>query len=249
MKEISVFERTEKKYRLDTQRYERVLATLLGRMRIDGYGLSTVCSLYYDDESDRMIRASLQRPVYKEKLRLRSYGVPTDGSEVFVELKKKLNGVVYKRRAAMPLAQARAFLNDGAPPDRESQIVREIDWVRTFYKPTPKVFIASDRIALESDEAPTLRVTFDSRIRARGYDLDLSLGDGGEPIISPDEYIMEIKTHGAMPLWLCSLLGENRVYPTSFSKYGTFYTNRMLKEKTESCLNPSIATTPTALSR
>lgn len=220
---ITVFERTEKKYRLTEEQYGQVMAGLLGRMRVDGYGLTTICSVYYDDQCDRLIRTSIQRPIYKEKLRLRSYGVPGREDTVFVELKKKFDGVVYKRRAAMSLRDAEDFLSGGDPPGQASQIIREIAWVRDFYRPSPRAFIAYDRIALVSDSDPQLRVTFDSGIQARSDQLTLSAGDHGVPLLPEGERIMEIKAPGAMPLWLCGLLSGLKIYPTRFSKYGTYY--------------------------
>ncbi len=220
---ITVFERTEKKYRLTEEQYGQVMAGLSGRMRVDGYGLTTICSVYYDDRCDRLIRTSIQRPIYKEKLRLRSYGIPGREDTVFVELKKKFDGVVYKRRAAMRLCDAEDFLRGGDPPGDDSQIIREIAWVRDFYRPSPRAFIAYDRIALISDSDPQLRITFDSGIRGRSGDLTLSAGDSGIPLLPEGQRIMEIKAPGAMPLWLCDLLSGLKIYPTRFSKYGTYY--------------------------
>lgn len=230
----TVFERTEKKYRLSAQQYEQLLAVLLEHMKIDKYGETTICSVYYDDHCDRMIRTSIQRPVYKEKLRLRAYGIPDKDTVVYVELKKKFKGVVYKRRAGMKLCDAEAYLSGGDPPGERTQIINEITWVRDFYKPTPHVYIAYDRIALESEKDPQLRVTFDSRIRARSTDLSLAAGDHGQLLIPEGERLMEIKAPGAMPIWLCELLSELKIYPSRFSKYGTYYqmlTEKMMTEK------------------
>ncbi len=228
----TVFERTEKKYRLTAEQYEAVLAGMLEHMRVDSYGLTTISSVYYDDCTDRLIRTSIQRPIYKEKLRLRAYGLPERDSVVFVELKKKFKGVVYKRRAGMKLSDAEAYLAGGDPPGEGSQILSEITWVRDFYKPVPRAYIAYDRIALECPEEPRLRVTFDSDIRARSHDLSLSLGDHGTPLLPEGERIMEIKAPGAMPLWLCRLLSDNAVYPSRFSKYGTYYQSLLTQNNT-----------------
>lgn len=225
----TVFERTEKKYRLNAGQYEQLLAGLLEHMKIDKYGQTTICSVYYDDHCDRLIRTSIQRPVYKEKLRVRSYGIPDPDTVVYVELKKKFKGVVYKRRAGMTLRDAEAYLSGGDPPGKSTQIINEITWVRDFYKPTPHVYIAYDRIALESENDPQLRVTFDSGIRARNTDLSLAAGDHGMELLPEGDRIMEIKAPGAIPLWLCELLNGLKIYPSRFSKYGTYY--QMLTEK------------------
>lgn len=228
----TVFERTEKKYRLSAEQYDKVLAGMLEHMQVDSYGLTTICSVYYDDHCDRLIRTSIQKPVYKEKLRLRAYGIPDMDTTVYVELKKKFKGVVYKRRAGMKLKDAESYLSGGEPPGGNTQILSEITWVRDFYKPQPRAYIAYDRIALECPEDPRLRVTFDSNIRARSDDLSLAYGDRGEPLLNEGERIMEIKAPGAMPLWLCDLLSGCGVYPTSFSKYGTYY-QRLISKKAE----------------
>ncbi len=227
----TVFERTEKKYRLTAAQYETVLAGMLEHMRVDAYGETTICSVYYDDHCDRMIRASIQKPIYKEKIRLRSYGIPDSDTTVFVELKKKFKGVVYKRRVGMKLSDAERYLAGEAPPGESTQIIREISWVRDFYKPVPRAYIAYDRIALDHPDEPRLRVTFDSNIRARSDDLTLACGDRGEPLLPEGERIMEIKVPGAMPLWMCDLLTQNQIYPTSFSKYGTYYQKLIAKEQ------------------
>ena len=232
----TVFQRTEKKYRLDAKQYEAVLAGLPEHMHVDNYGSTTICSVYYDDQCDRMIRASIQRPVYKEKLRVRSYGIPGQDSIVYIELKKKFKGVVYKRRAGMTLREAEAFLAGGQPPGEPTQIIREITWVRDFYKPSPRAFIAYDRIALVSESEPQLRITFDSDIRARSGNLSLSAGDHGVRLLPEGERIMEIKAPGAMPLWLCSLLGDLNIYPTRFSKYGTYYLRLAAQNRSEKTL-------------
>ena len=225
----TVFERTEKKYRLSAGQHEQLMPRLLEHMRIDKYGLTTICSVYYDDCCDRLIRTSMQRPIYKEKLRVRAYGVPSMDNVVYVELKKKFKGVVYKRRVGMKLSDAEAYLAGGDPPGERTQIINEITWVRDYYKPTPHVYIAYDRIALESEEEPQLRVTLDSGIRARTTDLSLAAGDHGRLLIPEDERLMEIKAPGAMPVWLCELLSELQIYPSRFSKYGTYY--QMLTEE------------------
>jgi len=229
----TVFERTEKKYRLSPEQYEKVLVGMLEHMKVDDYGLTTICSVYYDDHCDRLIRTSIQKPVYKEKLRLRAYGIPDEDTTVYVELKKKFKGVVYKRRVGMKLSDAERYLSGEEPVGEPSQILSEITWVRDFYKPKPRAYIAYDRIALECPGNSRLRVTFDSNIRARSDNLSLACGDRGQPLLNDSERIMEIKAPGAMPLWMCDLLNSNGVYPTRFSKYGTYYQSLINKAEGE----------------
>lgn len=221
------FARIEKKYLVDERQYRALSAALAERMKPDEFGTYTICNIYYDTPDYRLIRASLDKPVYKEKLRLRSYGAVGESGRVFVELKKKYKGVVYKRRAAMPLAEARTWLENGGGAPK-SQIRREIDWFLQFYRPEPAVFLAYDREALACPETPGLRVTFDSGLRWREDRLDLSLGDDGAPLTDPGTRILEIKIPGAMPLWLCHQLDRLEIFPASFSKYGTYYKQQVL---------------------
>ena len=219
----NVFKRVEKKYLLSEETYHQLLNSLESYMNVDEYGLHTICNIYYDTNQYDLIRHSIEKPPYKEKLRIRSYGIPTEESTVFVEIKKKFKGVVYKRRISMPLKKATLFLNHGIAPKENSQIVNEIKYFIQLYHPVPKQYIAYDRIALYGKEDPELRITFDSNIRGRKEDLDLECGDDGEPLLSPGERLMEIKIAGAMPIWLAHLLSELEIYPTSFSKYGNIY--------------------------
>lgn len=216
------FERVEKKY-LVTPAQLTVLWDILERyMEVDGYGRHTICNIYYDTGDYRLIRTSLDKPLYKEKLRLRSYGVPGADDQVFVELKKKYDGVVYKRRAALPLDTATAWL-DGRIRIPQNQILREIDYFMEYYRPQPRVFLAYDRVALFGREDEALRLTLDGNIRWRTTRLDLAAGDEGSPLSVQGLYLMEIKLPGVMPLWLAHTLAELGISPVSFSKYGCCY--------------------------
>lgn len=216
------FERIEKKYLLTPAQLTALWDVLERYMEVDAYGQHTICNIYYDTDDYRLIRASLAKPRYKEKLRLRSYGTPTADSQVFVELKKKYEGVVYKRRTALPLAQAQAWL-DGAQPPQPDQIRREVAYFMDFYRPRPRVFLAYDRVALSGREDPALRLTLDANIRWRTGQLDLAAGDHGAPLSVQGMYLMEIKLPGVMPLWLAHALAALEIAPVSFSKYGCCY--------------------------
>lgn len=227
----SCFQRFEKKYLLTRAQYDALLEGMRPYLQPDEYGRYTICNIYYDTDDYRLIRASLDKPVYKEKLRLRSYCVPGDGDNVFVELKKKFDGVVYKRRVVMTAAEAADYLSGVSRPREEGQICHEIDWFLRSYRPTPKVFLAYDREALAGREEPELRVTFDTALRWRTDDLDLRRGDRGQPLLSGDQVLMEVKLPGAAPLWLSHLLSETGVFPASFSKYGTCYREKLLDRR------------------
>ena len=222
------FKRYEKKYMLTPEQFARMLAGMKNNMRADEFGRYTICNIYYDTDDFQLIRASLKKPVYKEKLRMRSYGVPDSRDKVFVELKKKYDSVVYKRRTVMAAADAGSYIHNGIAPEREDQICREIDWFMHSYHPTPKVYIAYDRAAFAGVENSELRITFDTNLRWRDSELDLRAGDYGETLLSQDHILMEIKIPGATPVWLAHLLSEIGAFHTSFSKYGTWYTQNIL---------------------
>ena len=219
----AVFRRVEKKYVLTEERYDQLLEHLIPHMEFDEYGLHTICNIYYDTRQYELIRHSIEKPIYKEKLRLRSYGIPTKESDVFLEIKKKWKGVVYKRRSAMSLKSAVSFLEQKEIPSVNSQILREIAYFLSMYPVEPKQFIAYDRIAMYGKEDSELRITFDANIRSRDEELSLAAGDYGSLLLPPGERIMEIKMTGAMPLWLAHTLSELSIFPTSFSKYGNLY--------------------------
>lgn len=216
------FERVEKKYLLTPAQLDALAPMLHRHMQIDQYGRHTICNVYYDTPDYRLIRTSLQKPVYKEKLRLRSYGVPGPGDTVFVELKKKYRGVVYKRRTALELTAAERWLaGDGPAP--EGQIAREIEYFQSLYHTGPAVFLAYDRAAMFGRQDPDLRLTLDENIRWRTDALALSAGDRGSPLSVQGLYLMEVKLPGVMPLWLAHGLAQAGAAPVSFSKYGCCY--------------------------
>jgi hypothetical protein len=217
----NTFERIEKKYLLDVAQLRTVQRGLIGHMHPDPFGRSTISSIYYDTDDYRLIRTSLEKPKYKEKLRVRGYGDINAESTVFVELKKKYDGVVYKRRAELLLTQADALLA-GEPAGADSQVLREIQYFMKLYNPYPRVLLSYRRIAYTGAEQG-LRITFDDTLRFRSSALMMSAGSWGRPILPRGLTLMEIKASGAMPLWLCEILNRNRIYPTSFSKYGACY--------------------------
>lgn len=219
-----IFQRYEKKYLLDEASCHHIRKRLEGHMRVDQYGESTIRSLYFDTPDRRLIRASLDKPAYKEKLRLRGYGSPGAKDTVFVELKKKYKGVVYKRRVDMPLCQAEAYLTKQGGAPSPTQITSEIDWFLSFYPGiAPAMLIVCRRTALCGIEDPNLRVTFDKDIIWREEDLTLRGGLSGNPLLQQGSRLMEIKIPGAMPLWLSAILSGAGAFPISFSKYGRAY--------------------------
>jgi len=234
------FQRYEKKFLLTEGQYRRLLPRVEERMRWDDYRDYTICSVYYDTDAFDLIRASLQRPPYKEKFRLRSYGVPGEGDRIFGEIKKKFDRVVYKRRVAAVPGEMERFLAGGELSHESPQIQREIHWFLQTHPIAPKVFLAYDRAALAGREDPGLRVTFDRNLRWRDDDLDLRAGDHGRPVLEEGLIVMEMKFSQAAPLWLVRLLGQEGAYPTSFSKYGTCY-QRHLAARVYPCRFPLVS--------
>jgi len=230
---VSDFKRVEKKYLLTKEQYDSFVEKTKDKITLDQYGLHTICNLYYDTDTYDLIRYSIEKPKYKEKLRLRSYGIPDKDSTVFVELKKKYNGVVYKRRTSMTLKEAEEYLNNGKKYSKDSQIIREIDYFLKYYKPIPKLYLAYDRMAFFENDNPDVRLTIDQRIRSRKNDLLLSDGDEGELLLDEELFLMEIKVPGVFPVWLAELLSELKIYPVSFSKYGNIYKKSLKIERGE----------------
>ena len=223
----SVFKRYEIKFLLDPAQYEAVLAAMEPYMAQDRYGRTQICNVYYDTDSYRMIRRSLEKPVYKEKLRLRSYGPVADGSPIFGELKKKYKGIVYKRRLTVPEQIAKHWLSGGAAP-ADTQIAKEITYVRDFYQNLhPRMYVSYSRVAYYG-RTEDLRITFDTDICCRQTELTLSAPPGGEAVLDPCLVLMEVKTPGAIPLWLTRVLTQYKIKKVSFSKYGTAYLKGVL---------------------
>ncbi len=227
----TVFKRYELKYMLTLEQKEMILDVMSQYMLPDKYGRSTIRNIYYDDDSYRLIRRSIERPAYKEKLRVRSYSLASSDSTVFVELKKKYQKVVYKRRLAMSERDAMKWIGREEVPIAESQISREIDYFIDFYgNLTPKVFLSYEREAFFDKDGGDFRITFDENILARTTDLSLCSPPYGTQILESGKVLMELKCAGAIPLWMVELLSREKIYKTSFSKYGTAYSTLIFPE-------------------
>ena len=236
---INTFERKEEKYILTPQQLDQLKALIGNKIGDDQYAYSTISSLYYDTHQFSMINRSLEKPLYKEKLRVRSYGAASDSDAVFVELKKKFKGIVYKRRIQMSAAGARAYLC-GMPYEQAVQIaggarfaqdstlltqnVREIDACLARYdRVDPGIMIVVERHSMRTTDGTNVRITFDMNARWRNENFSFDNGFCGTPIFSNGEIIMEVKALGAYPLWLVHALNELEAYPVSCSKVGRAY--------------------------
>lgn len=234
--DIVKFCRREKKYLIDDGIKQKLLLRIAGSLIPDVHGKSTVMSAYLDTPDFRMIRESMEKKTYKEKLRIRSYGTPSDDSKVFLEIKKKFMGTVYKRRVSMAYSQVCDYLQTRKSP-LDCQIMREIDYAVAFHgNPAPAAVISYEREAYTVKGEKSLRITFDTGIRYRMDDLSLKSGSDGKKLISDGAVLMEIKSSEGMPLWLVKALDELKIYPVSFSKYGTAYTD-YIKNKGKGKIN------------
>lgn len=230
MKDQHTFQRYELKYLITKEQQQLLYYQMNAYMKSDPYGRSAISNIYFDTTDRLLIRRSLEKPCcYKEKLRVRSYGIASEHSKVFVELKKKLRGVVYKRRIAMPQKTAVAYLAQGKPLEKQSQISKEIDYAMAYYGSlAPAAFLSYDRCAFFGRMDESFRMTFDENILAREYDLSLTSERYGQRILPEDAVLMEVKTALGLPGWLLGFLHQQKVYQTSFSKYGAAYTQLML---------------------
>ena len=220
----TIFKRYELKYLLSRWQKERLIASMRPYMELDRFGHSAIRNIYYDTDTYRLIRRSLEKPAYKEKLRVRSYEKVNEKSAVFVELKKKYKSVVYKRRIVMPEQQAVDWLSGAIFCPQESQISREIDYFCSFYETLhPAVYLSYEREAFYSLGGDDFRVTFDENILYRTNDLSLESEIYGTPLLRDDQILMELKTPGGIPLWMTHFLTEQQIQKTSFSKYGAAY--------------------------
>ena len=218
-----IFKRYEKKYMLTQKQYDVLAPVLERQMNADHYGEHTISNIYFDTRDFELVRQSIEKPEYKEKLRLRAYGKVTDTSVVYAELKKKFDGVVYKRRIPMALCQARKYLYYGIRRAGESQILKEIDYVLNRYELKPAAYVAYERVAYYGKDNEELRVTFDRNICCRCSGLELKNGVYGTMLLDKDQILMEVKIPGAMPLWMSRLFSDIGLFPVSYSKYGAYY--------------------------
>ena len=219
-----IFERIEKKYIVPKYKYEELMQKIKKHMKLDDYGKHTISNIYFDTDNFYLIRHSLEKPLYKEKLRLRAYGVPSDKSEVFIEIKKKYQHVVYKRRISLKLRDARKYLYENITPKelKKEQIFKEIEYMKSCMDLEPKVYIAYDRLAYYGKDDPEFRITFDTNIVARDHRLDITKRETDMDLLGKDFYIMEVKINMSIQIWLCRILSKLGIYQNSFSKYGEY---------------------------
>ena len=222
---ITIFKRYEKKYLLDKEKYELLTERLLEYMNYDEHCLNgkdyTIYNIYYDTKDNNIIEHSLSKPYYKEK------PIKTKDDKVFLEIKKKINGIISKRRVVLTLEQVNKLLEFGERPKLDdymsNQVLDEIEYFLSRNKINPAVAIHYKRTAFFGKEDKDFRVTFDNHIMTRRYNLNLTAEDYGEDLLKEGERLMEVKILGAMPMWLSEILSDLSIFPIGFSKYGNEY--------------------------
>lgn len=225
----NVFKRYEVKFLISDDQKKALYQKMKDYMKPDEFGKSTICNLYFDTPDKLLIRRSLDKPCYKEKLRVRSYGLAKAESPVFIELKKKYQGIVYKRRIHLDEKTARNYLVNHIPLLKQNQISKEIDYLMALYgNIEPAVFLSYRREAFFDQSDQNFRMTFDENVLMRDYDLSLNSGVYGQPLLANDTLILEVKTVFGLPKWLRDFLSDHKIYKTSYSKYGNAYTNQIL---------------------
>ena len=226
---ITVMQRVEWKYILSAEQTEFFRERLKGHMEPDAYGLTTIQSLYYDTPDRRLVRTSIEKPEFKEKIRLRAYGRATDASPVFLELKRKAFGIVYKRRVQATVPEVKRFFAGEPVLDEDGQIDREMIYFRDYYKKLePACMILYDRTAYYEPDGD-LRLTIDRNPRYRTDALSFDLAPVGIALLAPGDTILEIKVQDTIPLWLVRILSEGNIKRGSISKYGEAYRRSMCR--------------------
>ncbi|MBQ6396095.1 polyphosphate polymerase domain-containing protein [Candidatus Saccharibacteria bacterium] len=236
-------ERTEEKYLISKSTKTNLLKLISKHLEKDQSIKEQVLRLYFDTKHSDLALRSMERPEFREKIRVRAYNVPKRSSPVFFEVKSKvdlgLKKLGNKRRLVLPLKDFYAFLNKGENLEllaarasendpQQLQVARELTYLFSYYQLEPKVIVSADRTAYTEKNNINFRLTFDERLRFRETDLRLEKGSAGEkffsgPNKSEENIVMEVKTMNSMPLWFVSALSELKIYSVRFSKYGKIY--------------------------
>lgn len=218
----NVFKRVEQKYLLTEEQFLILQDVMVEYFEKDKFYKTTIYNIYFDNDNNDLIINSIEKPIYKEKIRLRSYGEPSIDSVVFFEMKQKYKGIVYKRRVNLTLKQYLKYMKRNIFPNNV-QIMKEIDYYIKYYKLHPYIFVGYDRLSYYLKEDSNFRVTFDTNLRSRTSDLKLKDTKDNKLYFDENMYIMEIKSLYGLPLWFTRILSNNGIFPTSFSKVGNIY--------------------------
>ena len=225
---MEIFNRVEQKYVLTYEEYNKLFLEINDCLEKNQYYKSKICNLYFDNDNNDFIINSLEKPIYKSKIRLRSYGVPNLNDIVYLELKGKYDGIVFKRRLDIKLKDFYNYINKNIIINN-NQVMKEIDYVIKQFNLKPKLFIGYDRLSYYDKNNINFRITFDFNLRSREDELKLELGDNGN-LYNKNLVIMEVKSLDSIPLWYSKILSKNNIYPNSFSKYGEIYKKKRIKK-------------------
>lgn len=228
MNAVTMMQRYEMKFILTKDQLVAFKNALTGHMEVDQYGKTSIASIYYDTPDYYLIRTSIEKPVFKEKIRLRSYGLVDNNKHIYLELKRKVSGMVYKRRISLDEDTAVSFLNKKPAMLKDDQVSHELIYFRDHFECLePKIMVIYDRTSYAEVDG-NIRLTIDEAPRYRTHDLNLHTNMDGELLLEPGNAVLEIKVQQELPLWLVKILSDNKIYKTSFSKVGTAY--KMIKE-------------------
>jgi hypothetical protein len=223
-----VFERIEKKYLLTEKQKNNLLKIIDKNIEKNDYFFSEIRNIYFDNSENELIRQSIEKPLYKEKVRIRSYGKPNIEDNIFLEIKKKFNGIVYKRRIEVKLKDIYKYLQTGILNCENEQIFKEINYCLKKYNLKPAIFISYERYSYLGKEDKNFRITFDTNINYREHNLKIEKDDNNVSLIGKENYLMEVKSLNSMPIWFTKALSDLKIYPISFSKYGEIYKKEYL---------------------
>lgn len=232
----NIFKRVEQKYILSFKEYKLLQKMIRERFNKDKYYKSKIYNIYFDNDNNDMIINSIEKPIFKDKIRVRSYSeVKDDDDIVYLEMKQKYKHVVYKRRVMMTFKEYNDYINNHVISDNAGQIMKEIDYYINYYKVFPYMSVMYDRVSYYSKEDENLRVTFDSNLRSRRCNLGLCDDKIDEKYFDDDMYIMEVKGINNLPKWFVDVLSTNKIYPRSFSKVGSIYIKNMIDWRGSKC--------------
>ena len=230
---MNIFRRVEQKYLITSEQYNALMEALGDKLVKDEYFYNDIYNLYLDAPDHRLIIQSIEKPMYKEKFRVRSYGLAeNEDSKVYLEIKKKFGGTSHKRRISMTLGEFYKYMEKGNRPKNANPItLAELDYDFEKYNLQPSILINYERYSYYFRGNKDLRVTFDHNVKYRVKKPDLTNGDDMHHIIDKDMYIMEIKSLDSLPIKLSQLLAKLKIYPRGFSKPKNAYLKSLERAK------------------
>lgn len=230
---MNIFRRVEQKYLITSEQYNALMEALGDKLVKDEYFYNDIYNLYLDAPDHRLIIQSIEKPMYKEKFRVRSYGLAeNEDSKVYLEIKKKFDGTSHKRRISMTLGEFYKYMEKGNRPKNANPItLAELDYDFEKYNLQPSILINYERYSYYFRGNKDLRVTFDHNVKYRVKKPDLTNGDDMHHIIDKDMYIMEIKSLDSLPIKLSQLLAKLKIYPRGFSKPKNAYLKSLERAK------------------